>query len=483
MKLMYYAVVFMFGALFGIAEQAERRDDDLAKQLPSKWRTNSLGMEFVAISGTSVMACKWETRVKDYTVFAQETKTDWPKTAFAQGQEHPAVNVSWSNAQAFCLWLTARETKLGLLKVGEKYRLPTDTEWSRAIGLGAEEGEDPRDRGGKYSEIYPWGQGWPPPPGTGNYRGEETLVTTRDTNEVIKGYRDNFKWTAPVGSFKPNKFGLYDISGNAAEWCEDLADKFSSRRVVRGSFWGEWDHTRLLSSYRYDQEPDFCGMDVYGFRCVLDVRKMIPLDVKTLAPLQVKKQFPPSYAELEAETEKDALRHKDEYIKSLADPDPEKRAQAAAGLAQANCKEAIPQLGVLAVSDPDRNVRYSAITALAVTKNPSIMPYMLKVLENNHDFRNPRDFLEGIHFVAESLADFHRKEGVAALVQLLECSNESHQVTAFCELKTITKLDFGDFDKIENGRFFRDSSKMKEVFAHWKNWWLKEGGKFVFPKE
>ncbi len=105
---------------------------------------NSLGMKFVPVpiiggpsDGKRMLFCVWDTRVRDYEVFVKETGREWSKASdVEQGAEHPAVNVSWEDATAFCAWLTEQERKVGRLAVKEVYRLPTDHEWSCAVGSG-----------------------------------------------------------------------------------------------------------------------------------------------------------------------------------------------------------------------------------------------------------------------------------------------------------------------------------------------------------
>lgn len=89
--------------------------------------------------GKRVLFSIWDTRVQDYGAFVTETKHDWPKASFKQEPAHPAVNVSWDDAQAFCNWLTAHERKAGKLGAKECYRLPTDHEWSCAVGIGEQD--------------------------------------------------------------------------------------------------------------------------------------------------------------------------------------------------------------------------------------------------------------------------------------------------------------------------------------------------------
>ena len=96
---------------------------------------------------------------------------------------------------------------------------------------------------------------WPPPRGAGNYA-------------VIAGIDDGFGATAPVGSFRPDSSGIYDLGGNVWEWCEDLYDSSGTERVLRGASWDDSDRGYLLSSYRIHY-PRGSRYHDYGFRCVL----------------------------------------------------------------------------------------------------------------------------------------------------------------------------------------------------------------------
>ena len=112
------------------------------KPEPPKAFTNTLGMKFVSVPGTDVQFCIWETRVKDYAAYAAANEGvdgSWKNFEFGgfkQPETHPVVEVSWNDAQAFCAWLTKKELPEGKIKAGQKYRLPTDAEWSVAVGLG-----------------------------------------------------------------------------------------------------------------------------------------------------------------------------------------------------------------------------------------------------------------------------------------------------------------------------------------------------------
>jgi formylglycine-generating enzyme required for sulfatase activity len=113
--------------------------------------------------------------------------------------------------------LTRTERDEGLIERDLEYRLPTDAEWTTAVG----------------PSKYPWGDTWPPPKGAGNYAGEEFDYQNKQT--AIPGYRDDYARTAPVGSFSPNSWGLYDIGGNVWEWCLDPPNA----EAVRNSSFGK----------------------------------------------------------------------------------------------------------------------------------------------------------------------------------------------------------------------------------------------------
>ena len=233
---------------------------------------NSLGIKFVPVG--DVEFAIWQTRVKDFEAFAKAVNlrsTSWRGPGFKQGPDHPVVNVSWQEAIAFCKWLTDKEHKENTLPANQYYRLPTDLEWSRAVGLAEETGKTPEARDMGVQDVYPWGTQWPPPAGAGNYTGEET-----GSDVAIKGYDDGFAWTSPVGSFPPNKFGLYDMGGNVWQWCMDNWTAESKAKVLRGASWYNGAlKLSLLSSCRVHAAPD-SSTDNYGFRIIRAVETAKP---------------------------------------------------------------------------------------------------------------------------------------------------------------------------------------------------------------
>jgi len=239
---------------------------------------NSLGMRFVPVritggpsNGEKVFFSIWETRVKDYEQFIKDDNRKWPKAVFEQDDDHPAVQASWHDAVAFCAWLTKRERRKGKLDENKVYRLPTDHEWSCAMGIGKEEDADtaPNLKDGKILKVYFWGDKFPPGKGAGNYKGQEAKADPTGKQLRIESYNDGYEWTAPVGSFDANEFGLYDMGGNLWEWCDDWFDPVKKeRRLLRGACWTSNTWASLLVSNRGAGGPDNHN-NAFGFRVVI----------------------------------------------------------------------------------------------------------------------------------------------------------------------------------------------------------------------
>jgi len=248
--------------------------------------TNSLEMRFVPL-GRIHMAV-WQTRVRDFEVFVKATGYDavgvmssaitqdglelttmsWKDPGFRQTPEHPVVGVSWEDAVQFCAWLTKKERSQGLLTGAQSYRLPTDQEWSEAVGLAEAPGATPEARSGKVDDVYPWGRTFPPPVDAANYAGSESSVGAPEWWAVIPGFHDAFPRTAPVAAFKPNSRGLCSVGGNVWEWCTDKFNDTTNWRTLRGGSWATSRPEEMLSSYRRGYEP-FSRCDDVGFRCVI----------------------------------------------------------------------------------------------------------------------------------------------------------------------------------------------------------------------
>jgi formylglycine-generating enzyme required for sulfatase activity len=175
---------------------------------------------------------------------------DWKSVGFEQAGDHPVVNVSWSDARAFCKWLSKKE--------GKTYRLPTEAEWEYACRAGT---------------TRPFAFGETISTNDANYDGNSVY------GDGKKGeYRQK---TTPVGSFKPNAWGLYDMHGNAWEWCQDgfeerdyqkspvvdpTGPEKSSFRVIRGGGFRTCPGN-CRSAFRWGSMDE--GDTASGFRVVL----------------------------------------------------------------------------------------------------------------------------------------------------------------------------------------------------------------------
>jgi formylglycine-generating enzyme required for sulfatase activity/tRNA A-37 threonylcarbamoyl transferase component Bud32 len=260
---------------------------------------NSLGQELVPIPGTKILMCRTETRVKDFKRYAdaapytqrggitvmkvtgteaegfkviwEQVNATWEQPGFAQTPDHPVVCVSNKEAKDFCVWLGKQE--------GLTYRLPTDQEWTQAAGAGP----------------YPWGQDWPPPPGAGNYVGQEfkdSLPESPKTKwNIAYTNNDGSARTGVVGSYMDNKYGIFDLGGNVWEHCEDpyksalntkeILDNNPSfkeevdadgqpKRFRRGSSWHDWRAVLLNVTLRLPG-PATSRFSDEGFRIVCEI--------------------------------------------------------------------------------------------------------------------------------------------------------------------------------------------------------------------
>ncbi len=186
----------------------------------------------------------------------------WRRPYFQQTDEHPVVCVTWNDARAFVDWLDASDKAK---PAGATYRLPTEAEWEYACRAGT-------------TTCYQWGDD--PDKGKGWCNAADPTAKKTLPPGTLFNWDDGFLYTAPVGSFKANAFGLHDMHGNVWEWCQDWYGNYELgaqtdpggpgsgvHRVLRG---GSWDFNPwfLRSASRGRGSPEYRGRRA-GFRVVL----------------------------------------------------------------------------------------------------------------------------------------------------------------------------------------------------------------------
>ncbi|MBX7209681.1 MAG: SUMF1/EgtB/PvdO family nonheme iron enzyme [Verrucomicrobiaceae bacterium] len=245
-----------------------------------EWK-NSQGMRFVPLGDNLLMAI-WETRRRDYLEYAKAANGRRPpalEDASKSGTK-PVTSVDRAEARGFCAWLTERERASGTISANDVYRLPTDEEWSRAVGLPLERGADPAERNGRIRGIYPWGFEWPPPDHIDNFA-DATGARQAGIDSVIPGYDDKSAYPANVTTLQPNERGIAGLAGNVSEWTDTDFNKpvpgqegKTPLGTTRGGNWRSSSQEELLASTRTPVPPD-TRRNTIGFRIVL-VKKSAP---------------------------------------------------------------------------------------------------------------------------------------------------------------------------------------------------------------
>lgn len=179
------------------------------------------------------------------------------------GAKAPVVHVSFNDARAYAKWLSGQTEQV--------YRLPTEAEFEYALRAGT-------------STPYWWGDGSPDEVVENLTGAQDSSRSQRRWNTAFAGYGDGHWGPAPVRSFKPNAFGLYDMAGNVSEWVEDCWHDSYVRapenmqawvnpgcdlRVVRGGSWGS-PPVEVRSAYRIGVVAENRGARI-GFRVVREL--------------------------------------------------------------------------------------------------------------------------------------------------------------------------------------------------------------------
>lgn len=207
------------------------------------------------VSMRGFWAGKYEITRRQYRAFVEETRhsgagcfmwigtryevdptKDWRNPGYAQDDEHPAVCVSWEDASAYVRWLSQ--------KTGKRYRLLTEAEWEYAA------------RAGTTTARY-WGDGDHRSCDYAN--GADVTAESRLPDASIGAYapcNDRYAYTAPVGSYRANAFGLHDMLGNVWEWTQDCWNATYSGAPTDGTAWAAGDCAmRAVRGGSWDDAP------------------------------------------------------------------------------------------------------------------------------------------------------------------------------------------------------------------------------------
>jgi formylglycine-generating enzyme required for sulfatase activity len=213
--------------------------------------TNAEYREFLS----SISGSNRQKRLPDSTVWNEaNSQADW-KTYFqgSSRSDYPVVGISWKDAQQYCQW--------------DDKRLPTEAEWEYAA------------RAGRVGGIYPW-RGF-------STQDEEGRYLANFSPGSRGSSADGYSFTAPVGAFPPNRWGVHDMAGNVAEWVQDAytnsysslpklnpvyRDSTEDRRVVRGGSWAS-NQFYIGVGVRKARSADE-GSSRVGFRCAADVSQV-----------------------------------------------------------------------------------------------------------------------------------------------------------------------------------------------------------------
>ncbi len=249
---------------------------EVGKEKYQEWFVDELPRHQVTISQGFWMG-KYPVTNAQYRRFKAEHDSGDYEGHSLNSDDQPVVMVSWDDAQAFLAWLNATVETHG--RASLPFRLPTESEWEYAARAGTETirywGDDPKhDQAGKYANV-----------GDASFAvAFPRLVEQwkKEYNWVVHSCDDGYAVTAPVGKFKPNRFGLYDMLGNVWEWCQDSYASYSETptdgsaygslgdkkaKLLRGGSWSNLPGL-VRSAYRGGNEPDL-QFDFIGFRVVV----------------------------------------------------------------------------------------------------------------------------------------------------------------------------------------------------------------------
>jgi formylglycine-generating enzyme required for sulfatase activity len=177
-----------------------------------------------SVTVSNFYICKYEVTVSDYRKYTDAVKKTFPPApSWGWNDNDPIVNVTWNDADAYCRWLDTSTTD-------KNARMVTEAEWEFAA------------RGGKNSQFFA-------------YSGSNSV-------DDVAWYYLNTSFTHRVGTKLPNELGIYDMSGNAWEWCSDWNGSYSYTPVInpKGPNTGSIKVFRGGSWFDYGLNTSECGV-------------------------------------------------------------------------------------------------------------------------------------------------------------------------------------------------------------------------------
>lgn len=226
--------------------------------------------QFQQETGWQVQGCRnWETRDGVFSMWYRDDLNP-QNSGFMQTEQDPVVCVRREDGQAFAEWLSA--------KSGKNYRLPTEAEWEYAARAGTSTtyfwGNDPaRNQACRFANVL-----------------DSSTVAALPATAAWSAFNcnDTYAFTAPVGKFQPNAFGLYDMSANAREWMDDCwhpnyndapadtrrwgaeSNGLCNFPVLRGGAW-IYNTYNVRIAYRNAYYSSQARSNMWGFRVVRDI--------------------------------------------------------------------------------------------------------------------------------------------------------------------------------------------------------------------
>lgn len=195
-------------------------------------------------------------------VWEYSDKLNWKDTGFSIEKEYPVIHVTWNDAIKFCEWLNGIDSNYS-------YSLPTEAQWEYAASYA-----------GKH--IYSWGNENPNSNKGGNIADFSFMQRFPNWKyPIYSEYNDNHPLLSKVGSYEPNPYGLYDMTGNVWEWVMDTYKEYDENNIVNPKYELSSNaiQEKVIRGGGFDWELPFLRVRK---------RRKLPLDKKSISISQLK---------------------------------------------------------------------------------------------------------------------------------------------------------------------------------------------------